>query len=149
MIFIALVLIWNVYVFVQFMMQRMKEAELFKEWESQEDEVCSVLSTVFLTFELFPHYTMLCSACCSFIWSKLSCAQRSGLSLEEVCANGYFDTLPLLITLVPRISPCIMTMKSKEGEGLVPFHTWCMAHRHHSYNELICYVTTRARRILL
>ena len=27
---------------VQLMLQRMKEAELFKEWESQEDQVCLV-----------------------------------------------------------------------------------------------------------
>jgi len=67
MIFVALILIWNVYVFVQFMMQRMKEAELFKEWESQEDDVCSVLSssTVFLTFELcsWPLNSFLTTPC--------------------------------------------------------------------------------------
>ena len=36
----------------------------------------------------------------------------------------------------------------KEGESLVSFRTWCTAYWHHSYNELICYVTTRACQIL-
>ena len=42
------------------MLQRMKEAELFKEWESQEDQVCLVneLSplTLSLSFGLPLHY---------------------------------------------------------------------------------------------
>ena len=34
---------------------------------------------------------MFHSIYCSFIWNKLSCARRSGLSLEEVCGNDYFN----------------------------------------------------------
>ena len=38
------------------MLQRMKEAELFKEWESQEDQVCLISSNLFSDLWTFPHY---------------------------------------------------------------------------------------------
>ena len=37
------------------MLQRMKEAELFKEWESQEDQVCLISSNLFSDLWTFPH----------------------------------------------------------------------------------------------
>ena len=90
------------------MLQRMKEAELFKEWESQEDQVCLISSNLFSDLWTFPTLP-LCYICSvegtkilynyviivlyySFIWSKLNCAPRSGLSLDEVCVPSVYDT---------------------------------------------------------
>ena len=93
------------------MLQRMKEAELFKEWESQEDQVCWVSSNLFSDLWTLPlcyissvegsiyrteilylganvtsdWLNVIMVLYYSFIWSRLNCAPRSGLSLEEVC----------------------------------------------------------------
>jgi len=32
--------------------------------------------------------------------------------------------MPVMCSLIPRLSPC-RTMKSKEEESLAPFHMWC------------------------
>ena len=58
----------------------------------------------------------------------------------------YGDTL--YSSLLPRLSPHTTTMKSKEGESLVPFCTWCTAHQCYSFNGLFCYVTTRGCQLL-
>ena len=47
------------------------------------------------------------------------------------------------ISLVPRLSPCKTITKSREGDWYL-FARDVLAHRRHSYNELICYITTRA-----
>ena len=52
------------------------------------------------------------------------------------------------ISLVPRLSPAWQWQTVKEGKSLVPLRMWCAARWHHSYNELICYVTTRVCRLL-
>ena len=64
----------------QILLQRLKEAEQFKQWESQEDLVlCIILVTVVLYLR---EYCL--SLCISFISSRLSYGLRYGLSQAEV-----------------------------------------------------------------
>jgi len=49
-------------------------------------------------------------------------------SFTVVAIGIIFSLLISHRCLIPRLSPRTTTMKVKEGESLVPFHTWCMAH---------------------
>ena len=62
------------------MLQRMKEAELFKEWESQEDQVCLIFSNLFSDLWTFP--TLPLCYICSVSTELKFCICNYGLVLQ-------------------------------------------------------------------
>jgi hypothetical protein len=73
-----LLLIFGLYMYVQALLQRMKEAEMFKEWESQEDDVGLSLSFSLLTYSYNFIYLLHNFSLFSFTLSRPSFALSFG-----------------------------------------------------------------------